>query len=113
MLIKLCILLIRLLLLRLFWNQTCITRFDRPVSFDNSSKTLGVGLGFWSKQVLSISNWWGLMVVFGPRFRLFLGSSMASLFRSCSSSELASLMSLFGRLSFLSDVSQLSSSKID
>ena len=44
------------------------------------------------------------MVVFGPRLRLFLGSSITSLFRSCSSSEFPSFKSLFGRFcsSFLS-----------
>ena len=66
---------------------TCITRFVRPVSWDSSSKILGLGLGFLSKQVRRIVNWFGCIVVFGPRFRLAFGSSSFGL--SISSSQLS------------------------
>lgn len=74
-------------LLRLFWNQTWMTRIGSPVSLASCSLISRVGFGDWLNTFLRTSNCLALMVVRGPRL-LFSLSFLSPSESSSSSSQL-------------------------
>lgn len=51
---------VRRYLARAFWNQTCKTRFDKPVFCESCFKSFASGLWFIAKYAFIARSWWCL-----------------------------------------------------